>query len=369
MVYDKEPFRYYNFVNIDKIVDFFLSIGVKPFFELGFMPTPLASGTQTCFHYKGNVTMPKDSEEWKEFIRMFVKHLVSRYGIEECNKWFFEVWNEPNLPLFFAGTKEDYFDLYKWTAQAIKEVAPSLRVGGPSTSFNSWIPEMIEFCELNDVPLDFLSTHHYPSDDPLWRVGGNILDFFKEHGDKSMKYGRGVLKNMTEKTRAQSGKYPLYYTEWNVSSRFEEIHDDSYSAEMIVKILADNDGLVEGYSFWTFTDIFEEFGQHPGLFHGGFGLQTVQGIKKPSYRAFELLHDMGEKRYSVSSDSESEQTVEVLAVERSGGIRIFVYNHNVPEEPIKPEEFQVSLEGFPEIKSVQVQKIDKINGNAYTKWK
>ena len=368
-VYGEPPIRYYNFVNIDKIVDYFLSIGVKPFFELGFMPTPLASGTQTCFHFKGNVTMPKDMEEWKSFIKMFVEHLIERYGIEECNKWFFEVWNEPNLPLFFAGTKEDYFKLYKGTVEAIKEVAESLKVGGPATSFNSWIPETIEFCETNNIPLDFISTHHYPSDDPLWQSGADILDFFKEHAGEELKYGRGVLKKMTTLSREQAKDYPLYYTEWNVSSTFEEIHDDSYSAAMITKIIADNDGLVDGYSFWTFTDIFEEFGQHVGPFHGGFGMQTVQGIEKPVYRAFQLLHQSGNKRYKVISNSNKDETVEVLALNTEFGLRIFMYNHNVPSEPIEDEEVKIVLEGFSKVKNVYLQKIDKENANSYTKWK
>src|SRR4051812_19600694 len=54
----------YSFFNADLIFDFLLSIGMKPFVELSFMPTALASGHTTVFHYRGNVTPPHDYKEW-----------------------------------------------------------------------------------------------------------------------------------------------------------------------------------------------------------------------------------------------------------------------------------------------------------------
>ena len=92
----------YNFVNIDNIFDFLLSIGMKPFVEIGFMPECLASGKETAFHYKGNITPPADYSKWNNLIRAFIEHLGERYGIEEIRSWFFEVWNEPNLSFFWS---------------------------------------------------------------------------------------------------------------------------------------------------------------------------------------------------------------------------------------------------------------------------
>src|SRR3954470_14405649 len=48
----------YSFFNADQIFDFLVSIGMQPFIELSFMPTTLASGKKTVFHYNGNVTPP-----------------------------------------------------------------------------------------------------------------------------------------------------------------------------------------------------------------------------------------------------------------------------------------------------------------------
>ena len=146
---------------------------MKPFVEIGFMPEVYASGTQTCFHYKGNVTMPAEDDKWMNLIRTFGGHLLERYGREEVSTWFFEVWNEPNLRFFFDGTQEDYFHLYEMTARTLKGADGCFRVGGPATSVNAWIPEFRSFCEEHQVPLDFITTHHYPSDDPLSTMGMN----------------------------------------------------------------------------------------------------------------------------------------------------------------------------------------------------
>src|SRR5687768_12031071 len=154
----------YSFFNTDQIIDFLLSIGMRPFVELSFMPTALASGSKTVFHYCGNVTPPKDYRQWSLLIHTLVGHWVDRYGIREVAEWFFEVWNEPNLRAFWTGTRKDYFKLYQVTANAIKTIDPSLKVGGPATARDEWIEEFLEFCKTANVPVDFVSTHHYPTD-------------------------------------------------------------------------------------------------------------------------------------------------------------------------------------------------------------
>ncbi len=102
-IYQAWPKPAYNFQNLDKIYDFWLSQGLKPYVELSFMPEGLAGGTQTCFLYKANVTPPRDYAEWNALIHAFIIHLIERYGINELLSWNFEVWNEPDISYFWAG--------------------------------------------------------------------------------------------------------------------------------------------------------------------------------------------------------------------------------------------------------------------------
>lgn len=358
----------YNFVNIDNIYDFILRIGMKPFIELAFMPSAIARGEQTLFHYKANVTPPADVREWGKLVGKFVHHLLERYGREEVRSWYFEVWNEPNLKAFWGGTKEDYFDLYEASVNAIKEADSQLKVGGPATSCNMWIPDMLEFCKKKNLPIDFVSTHQYPTDDPLWKSGMNLEDFRKA-GFVTKVNERGILKKMVMKAKQEADGLPLFYTEWNVSAVLgDQCHDTTYASSMMAKILADNDSYVDGYSHWTFSDIFEEGSQFPGVFHGGFGLMTYGGIPKPSYRLMELLHRMGEERLEVISSDEN-STVEMLAVKSGKKIQVMLYNYDIAEEAPGEEEVVIDIRNLKVKKNAVVYRIDEQHSNAYELWK
>lgn len=138
--------------------------GMKPFVELSFMPSALASGKRTGLHYHNNITTPKDYEAWAAYIKEFAAYLINRYGEEEVESWRVEIWNEPDLGTFFSGTQQEYFKLYSYTVRALKAVDRKLRVGGPSTSAGRWLKEFLEYAERENLPCDFVSTHQYPGD-------------------------------------------------------------------------------------------------------------------------------------------------------------------------------------------------------------
>ena len=284
-----------SFFNADQIFDFLLSIGMRPFVELSFMPSGLASGDKTVFHYAGNVTPPQDYTEWGALIGRLARHWVDRYGLAEVSQWFFEVWNEPNLEWFGTGRFDDYMRLYAVTAKALKDVNSSLKVGGPSTAANAWITEFVGACNAQSLPLDFVTTHHYPT------------DAFGQPGDDTETQlaasRRSVLREQAATAIAEAGNLPLYYTEWCTSSNPRDpLHDMPYAAAFIVKTVMEAQGLVQAYSYWTFSDIFEE-NYFPSVpFHGGFGLLNLHGIAKPAYRAFELLHGLGDIQYAIEGN-------------------------------------------------------------------
>lgn len=348
----------YSFFNADQIFDFLLSIDMKPFVELSFMPLAFASGNQTVFHYRGNVTPPEDYEQWSALIKTLAAHLVERYGIQEVSQWPFEVWNEPNLKQFWSGEQADYFKLYSHTARTLKAVSASLNVGGPATAMNGWIADFLEFCAAHDLPVDFVTTHHYPTD-----AFGNPGDDTDTQLSLSR---RGVLREQAEETRRQAGKKPVYYTEWNTSSNpRDHLHDEPYAAAFVIKTVMEASRLVDGYSFWTFSDIFEE-NYFPSLpFHGGFGLLNLHGIAKPSYRAFELLHRLGADELHVAGTHE---TVDAWIVRRERDVTILLANHALPRHPIGLERVHVTLTDAAVPRSVVVERIDHDHANAKRLW-
>jgi len=349
----------YSFFNADQIFDFLLSIGMRPFVELSFMPTALSSGNKTVFHYRGNITPPQDYKRWGKLITTMVRHWVERYGVSEVEKWFFEVWNEPNLKAFWSGTQKDYFKLYRYTVAAIKQIDPSLRVGGPATAANAWIEEFLDFCETRKLPVDFVSTHHYPTD----AMGQEGDDTSTQLANSQ----RSILREQAQDAKRRARGKPLYYTEWNASSNPRDtLHDESYSAAFVVKTIMEANGLVEGYSFWTFSDIFEEnyFPSKP--FHGGFGLLSLHGIPKPTYRAFRLLHALGNESLLVDGLHE---TVDAWVVRGVNKITVLLTNHALPRHHLGKERVKIQLSNAPEAVTAEVQRIDEDHANPRRLWK
>lgn len=323
---DGQGREHYNFQYIDSLYDYLLSINVKPFVELGFMPQALASGSKTIFWWRGNVTPPQSYEKWGNLIKALTEHWTQRYGAEEVASWYFEVWNEPNLDGFWAGTQAEYFKLYDYAARAIKAVNPNYQVGGPATAGAAWIPEMIAHAAENKIPLDFVSTHSYG-------VGQGFLDEFGTTGTvlakDDMAVSGDVLRNRQEISQSALPDLDLHITEWSASyTPADPIHDSYHEAAYILQKLKQSDGAAQSMSYWVFTDIFEEPGPRFEAFHGGFGLMNTQGIKKPAYFAYQFLNQLGGKELR-NSDTQS-----IATADAAGNIQVLLwdYTYTLPEK-------------------------------------
>ncbi|GAM28731.1 hypothetical protein SAMD00019534_119070, partial [Acytostelium subglobosum LB1] len=343
----------YSFYNVDQVYDFLLSIGVEPLVELSFMPTPMSSGTQTIFHYKANITPPKDYKLWSDMIVAFLEHLIDRYSFDVVKSWYFEVWNEPNCG-FWTGNQTEYFTMLQVTSDAVKSVSQELMVGGPATCQSQWLQETLDFVKDNNVALDFVSTHEYPTDiEPLQR---------------------GIMRQVLNQSRNTVGQsMPLFYTEYNDGLLPQvNLHDNTYAATFAIFNVIDVYGFVDIFSWWTFSDIFEEQGQQSVPFNEGFGLQTIYNIPKPSFKAFELLHETGQQRALVTGDVDH-PTVGLLVTtddeQQHDEISIIVYNYNIPNGTIESASVLITLENLPTNRyDATLRRIDQDNCNPLATW-
>ena len=260
---------HYDFSRIDALYDQLLAIGIRPIVELGFMPAALAADpSETVFTYKGIISPPADWSEWHDLIGALAGHLVARYGIDEVAQWGFEVWNEPNLVVFWSGSQAEYFRLYAEAARAIKAVDPRLPVGGPSTAASEWIEPLAEYCERHDLPLDFATSHTY-----------------------------GNLPVDAQPALARHGfdKAPIWWTEWGVgSTHFGPIHDGVIGAPFVLSGYQSVQHRMDALAYWVISDHFEELGRPPALFHNGFGLLTEGNLRKPRFWAVKLAEELGD---------------------------------------------------------------------------
>ena len=277
----------FDFNGIDKLYDALLARRIRPFVELGFTPLALASSPLKIFYWEGNTSHPEPTG-WVALIDAFTRHLLARYGAAEVRQWYFEVWNEPNLDGFWERADQPaYFDLYTRTAKAIKAIDAQLRVGGPSTAGAAWVPEFLAHAKATNTPVDFVTTHTYG-------VDAGFLDEFGVE-DRQLSQSPEAIVGDVRRVRAQIEAshrpgLPLFITEWSTSyNPRDKVHDSYMSAAYVLTKLKQSQGLAQSMSYWVYSDLFEEPGPPDAPFHGGFGLMTREGIRKPVWFAYKYL--------------------------------------------------------------------------------
>ena len=284
----------YNFTYLDRVMDDYRALGLKPFIELGFMPEKMASGSQTIFYWKGNTTPPADHQKWADLIKATLRHLAERYGEDEVSTWPCEVWNEPNLPGFWEHADEDaYHQMYKTSVLTVKEALPRMRVGGPAicggaTSLD-WVRNFLTFCRDEKLPVDFLTRHAYMGETPerhgryLYHTMRTVDSIIEE-----MQATRDIIDSFPEYAGME-----MHVTEFNTSYHpFCPIHDTNYNAALVAGLLSRMGDVCASYSYWTFGDVFEEQGVPSRPFHGGFGMIANQLIPKPTLWAFHFFNNL-----------------------------------------------------------------------------
>jgi xylan 1,4-beta-xylosidase len=320
----------YDWTKIDQLYDDLLDRHIRPFVELGFTPKALATSQNSIFYWRGNTSHPKP-DGWRDLIDAFVRHIETRYGQSEVRSWFFEVWNEPNLSGFFEGADQKaYFELYDLTAKTIKAIDPALKVGGPSTAGAAWVPEFLAHVKQSGAPVDFVTTHTY----------GVVGGFLDENGVSDTKLDSspdaivGDVRRVREQVSASPfPALPLYFSEWSTSyTPRDSVHDSYISAPYILTKLKATQGLAQGMSYWTYTDLFEEPGPPTAPFEGGFGLLNPQGIRKPAYFAYKYLH-------ALEGNSLTTSDPQAMLSTKDGNFTAVIWDFEQPDQKVSNRSF------------------------------
>jgi xylan 1,4-beta-xylosidase len=312
----------YDWTKMDYLYDKLLGMGIKPFVELGFTPDAMKTSNQTIFYWKGNSSHPKP-DQWAALVDAFVRHMQQRYGKDEVRSWFFEVWNEPNLAGFWEkADQKAYFELFDLTSKTLKAIDPALRVGGPSTAGAAWVPEFLAHTKQSGAAVDFITTHTYG-------VTGGFLDENGKGDNKLLASPDGIVGDVRKVRKEIEASYlpklPLYFTEWSTSySPRDLVHDSYMSAAYILSKLKATEGIAQGMSYWTYTDLFEEPGPPTAPFEGGFGLMNPQGIRKASWFAYKYMHELGDRQVP-TSDKQSWVTKD------ANGVQVLAWDFQTPD--------------------------------------
>ncbi len=295
----------YCFTYVDMVTDFLVSIGLKPLIQLSFMPRALAETPERIRFYSPMIMgVPKDWNKWEALVHALTMHFLERYGKHEVEQWLFSPWNEPDTDLSMYGFEkvEDFYELHRRSFRAVKSCDRNLRFGGASLQplfheENNFGRKYFQWCMENDCRPDFfninyydLDVSHYP-DRNIWEnVANNYLRL--SVAPDSLAHFIDTLKRRIRADGLE--KLPVFMTEWNSTALHDDLVSDTcFKSVYIVKNVLENYNKLDSLGYWLLSDLHGEYRASPQLFHGGLGLFTYNGIKKPGYYAYLFLSRMG----------------------------------------------------------------------------
>lgn len=329
MVYSRfDGNAHYNFNLLDSVFDFLLSINLKPFVQLSFMPSDMAAQKNKTTFYTNVITSPpNDVKQWNALLEKFVKHLFDRYGKSEVEKWPFAVWNEPftSHKIFGFSRKEDYYELFYNSYITIKTIDSNILIGGPSHfsaygKNNNLLIEFLNWTATHNCSPDFIDLHYYDTDMSHLYLNKDGIKISTQLSPRPGTFGEEIDKLKSDLNYIASSKLPIYLTEWNSTSSHRDLLSDTcFKSTYIVKNILENYGKLQKSGYWLLTDLHEESLLEYKLFHGGLGLFTINGIKKPAYFAYLFLSKLGKNLLSKGDG--------YFVTEQDGKYIVLLYNY------------------------------------------
>lgn len=295
---------YLDFSMVDLLLDFVLSINLKPYIELSFMPKLLAQEEQRIFDRQSLMSMYRDEEKWRFLIRNLVQHCVERYGREQVRQWRFTTMGN-NLVAAGLLTQDSFLNIYRSTYESVKSVDTEIPFGGPGGMASSiwdsrYIHEFLEYAlQYNCIP-DFINTQCYPH--RSIEQDAEFLNFTLSQESAPM-----VLSGDEHYTKAMLCDFQtllesyhlahlkIWIEEWNSTLWQRDLSNDTcYKSSWLAMNFCDAFDAAESFGYWQLTDFMEEHSAYGSIFHGGYGLFTYNSIPKSGWYALQLMRMMGE---------------------------------------------------------------------------
>ena len=407
---EKDGKPVYDFTLIDHIIDTYLARGIHPYLELGFMPDALTSAPSGVPYrrpwkpgvaYKGITAgwsyPPRDYGRWAELVYQWTRHNVERYGRAEVERWYFEVWNEPNLDFYWLGTPEDFYRLHDYAVDAVRRALPSARVGGPDvagaggTFMDGFLRHVTSGTNYATgkvgTPTDFLSFHAKgqpavvdgPPAGPRGHVRMGISNQLKTVDEAFAKIaaipelaGKPIVigENDPEGCAACPGPQNAYRNGTMYSS---------YTAATYARLweLARRRHVnLEGALTWAFTFVGQPW-------FAGYRQLATHGVDLPVLNVFRLLARLGPEQVEAASSGEipldeilpngvrGTPDVGVLATRAGNGrVDILLWHYRDDDVSGPSADIHVVLSGLAHGGRYQAHawRVDLDNGDAFTAW-
>lgn len=397
---------HYDWTIVDRVYDTYVENRFKPLIELGFMPYDLTSAPkdeggwfndlgQENYESKGWWKYPpKDYDEWGALVYNFVKHLVERYGSDEVASWYFELWNEPNLPNYWMGTAKEYCRLYDASVSAAIRALPKIRIGGPAIAhpgfdmMRTFLTRFLEHCANTGQKLDFISFHTkgaiynprriYNPHLPIEKLNPSSSQMMSDINAALEEIARfPQFKNIPvlidECDPAVGTIYGVYDNPNFVITNSE--HYPNFICALTKRILDLQEKFenpIEFFTSWAF------YFEGKRFFEGNRALMTNMNVEKPILNGFRALEYMSGTRLRVVSNqardvlTNGHPSVEVdaLASIDEHTIAVLIWHQTDPWWVAGEASIKLQIHGFPFCGEAEIThyRIDSDHSNTYSAW-
>ena len=401
---DAQGSAVYDWTILDRVFDTYHDRGLRPYVEIGFMPEALSTHPERYPHAippnakrgpfgGGWNDPPRDYRKWAELVFQWVRHCVERYGKAEVETWYWELWNEPNLGMYWKGTPQEYNTLYDYTADAVKRALPAARVGGPEVADNGieFFKQFLDHCASGTnaatgkrgTPLDFVSFHakgHPELAQGHVRMGiraqlSAIDRFFATVASSPQLKDKPIVIGESD----PEGCAACPASEFPQNAYRNGPLYACYTAEALARTLelADKHRVrLEGSLTWAF-----EFEEKP--IFAGYRVLATSGIDLPVLNAFRMLAKMGGRRVAVTSSADAgaeaalrngvrgAPDVSALATLADDRLAILLWHYHDDDLPGPPATVSLSITALPPAAArlrLTHTRVDKEHSNAFLIW-
>lgn len=390
----------YNWKILDGIFDTYLTNGVRPYVEIGFMPEALSIHPEPYQHhwkpgdpygdiFTGWAYPPKDYDKWRELVYQWVKHCVQRYGKAEVETWYWEVWNEPNIS-YWQGKPQEFLKLHDYAVDGVLRALPTARVGGPDSAGpgGQWTRNFIEHC-LHGTnfatgkvgsPLDFFSFHakgspSFTNNHVRMGIANQIRDI---NSGFSIAAAYPELTNIPIVIGESDPDGCAACTGNQLGYRNTTMYS-SYTAACVAREweLARRHGVnLDSALTWAFTFA----GQPP---FAGYRQVAGGGIDLPVLNVFRMFSKMGGQQLAVTSDGavsledmrrsgvRGKPDVSAVASLDKNKLTVMVWHYHDDDVPGPDADVSLDLQNLPSAAgSAKLTRyaIDAEHSNAFTAW-
>ncbi len=323
----------YNFTFTDEYLKAIVNAGAKPLYRLG----------STIEHQpiKLYIHPPQDFEKWGRVCSHIVAHYNEGWadgfhmGIE-----YWEIWNEPDIPMCWTGTPEQFIDLYAAAAPIIKREHPDVKVGGcafamPEGEFaEKWLAAVKE----RGLPMDFFSWHLYPTVPYQVAERSGVVDALLE------KYGFGGVESI--------------FDEWNYVCRWDtrlqecyDLHKTPFECAFMAGVLSVlQDSRVNKAMYYDVQMLMN--GSWNGVFAPtaeGAHASARRPVRLPGYYALKYWNELKKRGTQVEMTSDCPDIYATAAAGENGEIAVLVsyFNDeaNWNQAPPPDAEFRLEIPG------------------------